>query len=245
MKSPQTIIDHWHIGAIKRQQDCDGYILVNTNQGDFALVMSEDVSKLNQARTDLLSAGWRTKTLTKPRLAHVDGRHYQLWRLESIPKEQQVKIRPARDADYTAVERLTRRLHNLDYRGVPGFLKKDPRVVLSRAAFIGVLESKTETYFLAEGLGRVVGLIWIGLSVQDDQVMARLREAEIGVLYVEPAWRRQGIATALLIRAEKWARAKRADRLVVVTYPYAKSATALYEKFGLITRSIKLNRLLK
>ena len=154
----------------------------------------------------------------------------------------QFKIRPARESDYETVESMTRQLHALDYKGVPGLLKHDPKVILPKSAFLGVLEGNYETYFVAECLEHVVGLAYVSIAEQGDATMAKLKEAEIGVLYVDAAWRRQGVATALLERVEKWAKSKKADRLVTIVYPYARSAKALYESINLRPRSIKLDR---
>lgn len=238
----QRIIDHWHVGAIRRQQDCGTHVLLNTDHGDFALVDEGGVSEQILARSDLQHSGFKAAPLTKPRGAHVEGCHYQLWRLSVIPPQERFMIRPARETDYAAVERLTRRLHRLDFRGVPGFLVENPRVLLSRSAYIGVLEDKNEAYFVAEAAGQLIGVIYLDIAVTDDEAIVPRREAEIGILFVEQAWRRKGVATALLVRAERWARGRRADRIVTIVYPYARAAAALYEKWGLRPRSLKLAR---
>lgn len=158
--------------------------------------------------------------------------------------KQKFIVRPAQEEDYVAVEQITRQLHALDYAGVPGFLKKDPPRILWRGAFLNVLENEVEeAYFVAEVSGAVVGVVYVALQKQEDsEVMAKLTDAEIGLLYVVPDYRRQGIATSLVKAVESWARKQKADRLTVVVYPYAEEATALYAQLGLQTRSIKLEK---
>lgn len=244
-KNWQQIIDHWHVGKIKQQRRFDSYVLINTERGDFALVTTEDPMEINQARSDLMASNLRAEALTRPKQAHVAGRHYQLWRLSVLPENQRFRVRPAREADYSAIEALALRLHALDQKALPEILKANPKYITSRGTYLNVLDDRNAAFFVADRADQIVGFVYGWVEKEDDDLHKPETVANIGELYVLPPHRRIGVATALLTKLIEWARRHRATRLITISYSYATAAQALYAKLGLEPRSIKLERKLK
>jgi ribosomal protein S18 acetylase RimI-like enzyme len=66
--------------------------------------------------------------------------------------------------------------------------------------------------------------------------------AELTELYVEPKFRRRGVARALIAYAEQLAHARRADDLIIMTSVGNAAAQALYRSAGYDTYAVALNR---
>jgi RimJ/RimL family protein N-acetyltransferase len=81
--------------------------------------------------------------------------------------------------------------------------------------------------FVAEDAGRIVGR----LSLGRDQHPASRHVADLGLM-VAASHRRQGIGTALLDAATKWARESEVTKLELHVFPWNEAAIALYERFG-------------
>ncbi len=77
--------------------------------------------------------------------------------------------------------------------------------------------------------GAVVG--WVHVFVK--QVLESEREAEIGGLVVDKAFRGQGVGRVLVQRAEQWARTKRLKSVYLRSNIIRKEAHLFYEKLGL------------
>ena len=90
----------------------------------------------------------------------------------------------------------------------------------------------------SEVLKPIAGL-WLGNAI--DQVTGD-RHAHIFMLYVEPAHRRQGIATALLNQAQQWGQQRGDKRLGLQVFTHNQGAIALYEKLGFTPRALLLEK---
>jgi RimJ/RimL family protein N-acetyltransferase len=75
--------------------------------------------------------------------------------------------------------------------------------------------------------GEIVGR----LSLMRDPHPASAHVADLGLM-VAAAYRRRGIATALMTAAEEWARDSRVSKLELHVFPHNAAAIALYEKLG-------------
>ena len=80
-----------------------------------------------------------------------------------------------------------------------------------------------------------VGCLWAGNAI--DQVYGE-RHAHIFLLYVMPAHRRQGIATALMENLELWAKARDDRQIGLQVFQTSTAALNLYQKFGYHTQSL-------
>jgi ribosomal protein S18 acetylase RimI-like enzyme len=98
---------------------------------------------------------------------------------------------------------------------------------------------RVETPLLAEVAGRVVG--FAAVRVVSCVFYPRPR-AELTELYVEPAFRRQGVAHALIAEAESLAANLGAEALGVLTGDDNAPALALYEALGFERDDISLSK---
>jgi putative acetyltransferase len=81
--------------------------------------------------------------------------------------------------------------------------------------------------FVAEAGEELVGR----LSIARDPHPASAHVADVGLM-VAAAYRRRGIGSALLARAERWAGSAGVTKLELHVFPYNAPAIALYEKLG-------------
>lgn len=94
---------------------------------------------------------------------------------------------------------------------------------------------------LPEGYLNPVACLWMGNAV--DQIKGD-RHTYIFLLYVIPSMRRQGIGTALMHKAEAWAR-DRGDRQIGLHVFHANAqALALYDRLGYRPQSILMTKTL-
>lgn len=91
--------------------------------------------------------------------------------------------------------------------------------------------------FYASVSPATVGCLWLGNAI--DQVLGT-RHANIFMLYVVPAHRRQGIGSALLKRAEEWARARGDRQIGLQVFVSNEPAIHLYQKLGYQTHSLSM-----
>ncbi|MGD1941689.1 MAG: GNAT family N-acetyltransferase [Leptolyngbyaceae cyanobacterium] len=84
-----------------------------------------------------------------------------------------------------------------------------------------------------------VGCLWLGNAV--DQQRGD-RHSYVLVLYVSPAHRRRGIATALLHQAQAWARARGDYQIGLQVFADNPGAIARYQKLGYQTHSLWLTK---
>lgn len=81
--------------------------------------------------------------------------------------------------------------------------------------------------------------LWLGNAI--DQVTGD-HHGHVFMLYVEPAHRRRGIATALLNQAQQWGQQRGDRRLGLQVFPHNQGAIALYEKLGFIPKALLLEK---
>jgi GNAT superfamily N-acetyltransferase len=87
-------------------------------------------------------------------------------------------------------------------------------------------------WFVAPADAPPIACLWLGRAV--DQVTGE-RYTHVLLLYVMPAYRRQGIGTALMQQAETWAKGKRDHQLGLQVFAASQAAQALYHRLGYTT----------
>jgi ribosomal protein S18 acetylase RimI-like enzyme len=99
--------------------------------------------------------------------------------------------------------------------------------------------SKETPIWWVEGAREVVACLWLGNAT--DQIQGD-RHAYIFLLYVAPTHRRQGIGSALMAKAEDWAK-KRGDRQIgLQVFQHNQPALHLYERLGYKVQSLWLTK---
>ena len=71
-----------------------------------------------------------------------------------------------------------------------------------------------------------------GVAVPGHAAGAKPRAVVSGTLFVDPTFRRQGIAKRLLIEAEGWARSQGVSEMILIVKKSNSAALRLYEKMG-------------
>lgn len=135
-----------------------------------------------------------------------------------------VKTRLAQISDAVELARLNRLFNGVDDSGEQ--IKQrlaDPR--------------RVETPLIAEIEGRVVGFAAVRVV---PTIFYAAPHAELTELFVEEAYRRQGVARALVAAAESLAREGGADEMVILTDTDNEAAQALYLEMGFTQRELAL-----
>lgn len=88
---------------------------------------------------------------------------------------------------------------------------------------------------MSPSVSHPVACLWLGNSV--DQVIGD-RHAYILLLYVMPEYRRQGIGSALMLHAEKWARERGDRQIALQVFQSNQPALSLYHQIGYQTQSL-------
>jgi ribosomal protein S18 acetylase RimI-like enzyme len=84
-----------------------------------------------------------------------------------------------------------------------------------------------------------IACLWLGNAI--DQAQGD-RHAYIFLLYVSPTHRRQGIASALMRRAEAWARARGDRQIGLQVFQQNQPALQLYQQLGFQPQSIWMTK---
>jgi len=102
------------------------------------------------------------------------------------------------------------------------------------------LSDQTPLWWVAhpEALQPVAGL-WLGTATDQRQGN---RHSYVLLLYVEPDHRRQGLATALLQTARRWAKAQGHSHMTLQVFADNAPARALYAALGYTTDALLLKR---
>ncbi|KAF3887174.1 MULTISPECIES: GNAT family N-acetyltransferase [Nostocales] len=99
----------------------------------------------------------------------------------------------------------------------------------------GNQEDKEATSTLSTPSSSPVACIWVGNAI--DQIQGT-RHAHIFLLYVAPEYRRQGIAKALMLYVEEWAKARGDRQIALQVFESNTAAYNLYNQLGYGTQSL-------
>ena len=149
-----------------------------------------------------------------------------------------ILVRPAAPGDLRALCALYLEFHEFHARGVPNRLASlgppgafDPTEL--RMALEKIMQSEDSALFVAESSGRVAGLAEVYLRRDEPSPSAVARcYGYLQSLMVDPAFRRQGIATRLVAAAEAWARAHGAVEMRLQTWEFDGGPQPFYDRLG-------------
>ncbi len=118
-------------------------------------------------------------------------------------------------------------------RHVPAVLRIEAQVCprpWTLGLFMGELSLEERCYFVARGDGAVVGYVGLMLGVS---------EGHVTTLAVDPAWRRQGVGTRLLLEVAVAARRRGVPSLTLEVRVSNRAAQALYRRFGFAPAGVR------
>ncbi len=101
--------------------------------------------------------------------------------------------------------------------------------------FVGDGNIETNLPSLRHSLPSPIACIWVGNAI--DQIQGT-RHAHIFLLYVAPEHRRQGIAKALMLHVENWAKARGDRQIALQVFESNAAAYNLYNQLGYATQSL-------
>ncbi len=104
------------------------------------------------------------------------------------------------------------------------------------------LSSETPLWFVTvEQEDRTVKIacLWLGIAI--DQIDG-IRHPNIFLLYVDPAYRRQGIGRALMAQAQNWGKNQGYKQISLQVFTTNQPALDLYQRLGYEARSISMFR---
>ena len=94
-------------------------------------------------------------------------------------------------------------------------------------------DRRNHRVYVAVAGAALAGSVVIGwIHVFSDKLLTVGPRAEIGGLVVDEAWRGRGVGSALVCRAEEWAREREISPLVIRTNVIRTGAHGFYEKCG-------------
>jgi len=146
-----------------------------------------------------------------------------------------ILIRDMRPEDYNTFVRFYTDLHRIHHEAMPDTFRSQvslpPQDIYEKD-----LKKPEREFFMAEINGKAAGMCDILLKTIHDDPNYPLfpgKSAHIEDLYVSPAFRRQGVATALYREAERRAKALGADKLTLMVWSFNEGALGLYRKLGM------------
>ena len=147
--------------------------------------------------------------------------------VRSLP-ENKLTVRPATAADLPMLVAL---YHYLDKTLIdlqPDFFCEAPR---DQQMMLDYINAPDADYLLAELDGTVVGFVLVAYAGWTPPFSCVLphRYANLCDLAVSPAYRRQGVGSALVAAAKRWARDRRYEYLELDVLAQNSEAIALYE----------------
>ena len=99
--------------------------------------------------------------------------------------------------------------------------------------------AQTPLWFVTVANEQKIACLWLGIAI--DQVTG-IRHPNIFLVYVDPAYRRQGIGRALMEYAQVWAKAQGYTQIGLQVFTNNQPAIDLYQQLGYQPRSISMMR---
>ncbi len=139
-------------------------------------------------------------------------------------------VRPAEAGDLERLRALWRQVDALHAQIRPDFFAKGSQGRRSHEYLGAVLADPNQDLLVAARGGDVVGLVHLQLyDTPPSPLFASRRRAHVEDLVVDGDHRRRGIGTALLAAAERWARGKNAQQVVLTVWSGNDPGLAFYE----------------
>lgn len=156
-------------------------------------------------------------------------------------KNLNIKIRQAKEEDYSAVDFLYNQTYSLYYENIPGDYKKPPAKTLPKGTFLNMLEDKDALVIVAEKNHKVVGVLYSTIEKDEgDEWSEPYHRISVEEISVHPHFIKRGIGTMLMKKVENWAKGKKIKNMATLVFDFNKNAIKFYEKNGYKPYSIRM-----
>jgi ribosomal protein S18 acetylase RimI-like enzyme len=158
-----------------------------------------------------------------------------------VSDSDNIRIRPGTVEDYPQTYEVLAETFTFHQQAVPEHFRETDSPPPTPAVIAELLRGGQGAWLLAEVEGRIVGFVTLKLrpDVHEPYLEPEVR-ALVESLGVLPAWRHRGIARGLMVAAEKWARQRGAQRLMLNVWEFNVGALSLYADLGYTTFSRNL-----
>lgn len=155
-------------------------------------------------------------------------------------------IRHANSADYDALCAILSEADALHHEAVPWIFRHNEGPARAREYIEGLLADPAVAVFVAEVDGHVAGMVYaLTRTPAPLPIMAPRRYAVVDTLAVAKAFRRRGLARALMAAAEQWAIAQGAQDIELQVYEFNQGAQELYRTLGYETVTRRMGKFLR
>lgn len=143
-----------------------------------------------------------------------------------------MQVRKATLQDVEAINHLRKQVNDLHVNARPDVFKAGFGEELQNYIYI-VLENPLQSLLVVEVEGKIVGMALVEQDIRPENAyMNERRQLNIAEICVDSAFRRQGVARALLASIEDLAKKLKMQRVVLSVWNFNEDALALYENTG-------------
>jgi ribosomal protein S18 acetylase RimI-like enzyme len=155
-------------------------------------------------------------------------------------------IRRANAGDYDALCAILSEADALHHEAVPWIFRHNEGPARTREYVDGLLADPAVAVFVAEVDGHAAGMVYVLIRTNSPlPIMAPRRFAVVDTLAVAEAYRRRGLARALMAAAEQWAVSQGAQDIELQVYEFNQGAQELYRALGYETVTRRMGKLLR
>ena len=151
-----------------------------------------------------------------------------------------ILIREATEIDYPPINKMLLKLQNYHSENVPTIYKKlDSFFTFDE--YLEILKDKNIYFLLATFDKEVVGLIWLRLNEKSNKYEYERKQIWIEGIYVEPKYRRKGIAKILLNESLSKAKPLKAQSIELMIWNFNEISKKFFENYFKV-RSLVLTK---
>ena len=144
----------------------------------------------------------------------------------------------ARPADWEAVNRLSRQIHDLHVSWRPDIYRSS-EAPMPKDFFMEAIAQRM--LYVAKVNEEVVGYVHLSMEKKDYAGVVPTQQMRLGTICVEESMRGQGIGRAMLTDVRALAKAFRCREILLSVHPENDGAVAFYQKCGFFIRTIGMD----
>jgi len=152
-------------------------------------------------------------------------------------------IREATEEDYGELCEVFEEVDALHRVALPHVFREPVGPARSKEFISGIIANEDAALLVAEGDGRIIGLVYIIVrEASDIPIVVPRRYAVIDAIVVRKRFRRSGVGRWLAERAHRWAIDKGVTQVELNVWEFNRGAIAFYERLGYTTAYRKMWR---